>query len=616
MHSATFERIQKRVNLEQYDFQQLLFSSADNIIYGITNRKAFVAWPASGDAPTVAFDAVRLKYDFLRTNSVTSIGASAASAHPVTNDFDDTVRHVDVRPGDGRQMCVCSDDGILIVRHLRAATSSSSGGWQAQQFVQLSVSIKHLRCSFVPTDTADSPQLLLVVTTASATCLVDVTRSLCQPMLTVDQPIAARNLIAPVSPSGDWIAIVAPHCPRGEFRLFSVARILAAFAEQRTTLAALADRQIADQLQRDLGHILTPARLERQLTETHEYPRKYRHLIWHYVLRLPRHRLAFERLQRLGAHPCTANYATTYPLADRTAGRHLVRIVSALAHWCPALGALAWLPRFVFPFLRVYPHDPLAAFETIATLLLNHGQLWLEFSAVVPPHNYLALCERLLAHYVPRLHAFYAASDVTATLYVGSLLEAAFTEVLDEAQWMRLWDHVCTRPAWWLPFALVAFNKLMWRGVGTASAASGRAECEQRFGEHASQVDMGRLAELADRWAVECPAGLHPRQYLEEFRALAVEGNAGDSDEDGYRKFTNFPRFVEDWYRAEGAVKPRDMARLVNERLLDMEQLKGALVEWAAESGRHAEHDRRLFEAEKLYADTMQMLESIALTKL
>ena len=83
-----------------------------------------------------------------------------------------------------------------------------------------------------------------------------------------------------------------------------------------------------------------------------EYPEKYRTLIWRYLLSLPLNKSAFEGLIRQGPHPSFQALHKRFPLKSYKLYNKLVRVLSALAHWCPLFAEVDYLPQVVFPFVK------------------------------------------------------------------------------------------------------------------------------------------------------------------------------------------------------------------------------------------------------------------------
>ena len=68
-------------------------------------------------------------------------------------------------------------------------------------------------------------------------------------------------------------------------------------------------------------------------------------------------------LSNMGIHPAYAHLEKDYPVGDRSLLRRLARILSALTHWAPVLGEVAFLPALAFPFVRLFKADLESCFE-------------------------------------------------------------------------------------------------------------------------------------------------------------------------------------------------------------------------------------------------------------
>ena len=67
----------------------------------------------------------------------------------------------------------------------------------------------------------------------------------------------------------------------------------------------------------------------------------------------------------MGMHPAYAHLEKDYPVGDRSLLRRLARTLSALTHWAPVLGEVAFLPALAFPFVRLFKADLESCFEVL-----------------------------------------------------------------------------------------------------------------------------------------------------------------------------------------------------------------------------------------------------------
>lgn len=173
------------------------------------------------------------------------------------------------------------------------------------------------------------------------------------------------------------------------------------------------------------------------------YPRKYRVLVWRFLLRLPRNEDAFRSLVRKGKHASFSRLRDEYPLKDDRTFRRLHRVLSALAFWCPVFGEISYLPAIVYPFVKIFRENDLAAFEASMSVMLHWCGDYL-FNLPNPPAAILSALRQEVERRDPQLYDHFVRHRVTAEVYGWSLLKTIFTEVLNEDEWMCLWDHLIT----------------------------------------------------------------------------------------------------------------------------------------------------------------------------
>lgn len=331
------------------------------------------------------------------------------------------------------------------------------------------------------------------------------------------------------------------------------------------------------------------------LKEYGEYPAEHRQNIWRTMLKLPLNANAFTDLLKKGPHPCVRRLYESYPLRDADLMKQLSTIMSCLAHWScvfslPCEWQANFLPTFIFPFVKYISRNSLLAFETIVTILLNQCQLWMEFCPV-EPINYLGLCENILAHFEPTLSKFYGLQGVQSKVFAWSLARTAFTEALDEPQWLQLWDHVVSGPSYFLVFAIVAFNSMHKATIIRLY----NAEAIERYFDEPPAMDMNAFLKRIYHFMAQCPERLHPKQYMVDFEPLA---------NDQYQKFTNYPKQLFDKRAkcADGLVQER---QLISKKYAELERIELAMIDRLGNAMRADEHQRRMRNVELAYEETM-----------
>lgn len=331
------------------------------------------------------------------------------------------------------------------------------------------------------------------------------------------------------------------------------------------------------------------------LKEFGEYPAEHRQIIWQTMLKVPHNSNAFTELLKKGIHPCVHRLSEIYPLRDDEMMASMKKILSCLAHWSrvfsiPCDWQTNFLPTFIFPFLKFMPKNSLVAFETIATILLNHCQLWMEFCPK-EPINYLGMCENILAHFEPTLFKFYRMHAITSNVFAWSLARTAFTEALDEPQWLQLWDHIVSGPSYILIFAIVAFNSMHKASIMRLY----NAQAVEAYFDEPSAMDMNAFLKRIYSFMAKCPEHLHPQQYMVEFEALACNQ---------YQKFTNYPKQLFD-RRTKNTDRLVQEMQLISKKYAELERIELAMVDRLGNAMRTDEHERRMRNVELAYEDTL-----------
>lgn len=73
----------------------------------------------------------------------------------------------------------------------------------------------------------------------------------------------------------------------------------------------------------------------------------------------------------MGLHPAYAQLEKDYPVGDHSLMRRLARTLSALTHWAPVVGEVAFLPALAFPFVRLFKADLESCFEVCLSRLVS-----------------------------------------------------------------------------------------------------------------------------------------------------------------------------------------------------------------------------------------------------
>ncbi|KAH8290683.1 hypothetical protein KR054_004866, partial [Drosophila jambulina] len=340
----------------------------------------------------------------------------------------------------------------------------------------------------------------------------------------------------------------------------------------------------------ELRRLLKPERLRGMLREYGCYPEKYRFLIWTSLMDLPCNGPQFQALLKLGLPLVVRNQARKLKIRNEAQRRSVIKIWSCLAQWCKVLAHADFMPHLIYPFVRQLPKNGLVSFEVLATLVLNHFQLWFEFHPL-PPANYLAMCENLLQQLDERLCRFYKAQEVLPKDYAWPLLSTAFAEVLEEQQWLVLWDNIVSEPPWFPIFLVVAYSllnrEIIIRLPDQRSVLS--------FFHDQNPLDIGKLLSKARRLMARCEVALHPQRFMQPFEAIP---------RGVYPKFLKYPG---EWIdqQEEQAVSLLKHNQEIDARIRHLELEEVRIMERLEKGLKQEEHTRRLKEMEQLYQDTI-----------
>ncbi|XP_055631048.1 TBC1 domain family member 31 [Toxorhynchites rutilus septentrionalis] len=375
--------------------------------------------------------------------------------------------------------------------------------------------------------------------------------------------------------------------------------------------------EIHDKISKTLGK----NRLLPILKEFGEYPEKHRNTIWRTLLVLPQNIDCFNALVLQGHHSCVADYDHKFARLGVRTVRNLKKIVSCLAYWSAVFAQCDFIPYFVWPFARMYQSDSLSCFEIVATILLNHCQLWFEF-APLEPFNYLGMIENILCEYEPMLMNFYRDRNISSRVYALTMMETAFAENFDANQWQLLWDHLLSNESFFMIFFVVAYN---------ASHRTTIMNCATEkdigaFFHEPALIAINRLLKSSYNLMEQCAESVHPKYYMKSFVPLSsatqldkninLDGRnkssyqyyelnqLGNRDEklarSTYSKFSNFPRHLIDVKAGEVTDLKAQQQRLET-KIVEMEKLEHLLKARMRDSLVEEEHEKRMKEVERKF---------------
>ncbi|KAK1935017.1 TBC1 domain family member 31 [Phytophthora citrophthora] len=327
------------------------------------------------------------------------------------------------------------------------------------------------------------------------------------------------------------------------------------------------------------------------------YPKKYRVLVWRFLLRLPKNEEAFRSLVAKGKHPVFVRLKDQYPLQDGRIFRRLHRILSAVVYWCPAFGEVTYLPAVVYPFVKIFRENDLAAFEASVSVLLHWCGDFL-ISLPYPPVFAMSAMENELAGRDPQLYDHFTRYKVTSEAFAWSLLKTVFTEVLSEDEWMCLWDHFFTfsDTPQLLYVAVLAYLSYYRTAL---LAACDRFSIEQFFHQQ-NAIDIQKFVQLM--------MNLREKLDLSEFSAIENPATSDSTSPDHgpywplsrgqYPAFAHYPRFVVDFQISERNRIALEEAELSHKQKL-LDQIGNESAKLKAEHEKWMKERKFVLEAEE-----------------
>nr|NP_611973.2 uncharacterized protein Dmel_CG16896 [Drosophila melanogaster]AAF47284.2 uncharacterized protein Dmel_CG16896 [Drosophila melanogaster]AAO41463.1 LD44910p [Drosophila melanogaster]AOQ13913.1 CG16896-PA [synthetic construct] len=481
---------------------------------------------------------------------------------------------------DGNKMCLSTLDGYLLLL--------SVASFDLEKMYRLTDFTLH-QMAFL---SQPKERIVFGITTRNQAVMLDLAN-------TDHKLIVQRSNARSLSLSRDGkLLSVTSRC--GEVNVWSTCRIFNALQAQIRCLSQVKSTfkqpnplppcSVGGGVSKELRDLLNPQRLKTMLKEYGCYPEKYRYLIWTSLLDLPCNGPQFQELIKLGAPLLVRNRAKKLKIRNDHQRRVVIKIWSCLAQWCKVLAHADFMPHLIFPFVKRMPKNSLVCFELIATLVLNHFQLCFEFHPL-PPSNYLAMCENILQHCDEQLCKFYKSQEMLPKDFAWPLLSTAFSEVLEEEQWLSLWDNIFSEPPWFPVFLVVAYNlinrEIILRLPDKRSVLF--------FFHDQNPVDISKLLSKARKLMSKCALALHPQRFMTHFSPIP---------KGVYPKFLKYPSewIDEQEYQAVSLIKHNQEidARI---RHLELEEVK--IMERLETGLKQEEHARRLKEMERVYQDTI-----------
>ena len=96
-----------------------------------------------------------------------------------------------------------------------------------------------------------------------------------------------------------------------------------------------------------------------------------------------------------------------------------------------------YVPALVFPFVKIFEHNELAAFETAMCVLIHWGGNWFE-TLPHAPIPLLCMVDDLLKHQDQQLYDHFAQAGVSSQVYAWHLIRSLLAEVLPRQDWLVL----------------------------------------------------------------------------------------------------------------------------------------------------------------------------------
>ena len=180
------------------------------------------------------------------------------------------------------------------------------------------------------------------------------------------------------------------------------------------------------------------------LKKYHEYPEKYRTIIWRKLLDLPLRKIEFESYILKELHPAFTEAYKRVSTKSPALYNKVVRMWSALSYWCPLFAEIDYLPELVLPFVKAIKNDDLILFEVILWFIMQYWQFWFERYPSDPVHLLKTSIEPLLRKEYQSMINHFDQLNCGLSEYAWPILQKGFSKVLYTDDWLKLFDHFIT----------------------------------------------------------------------------------------------------------------------------------------------------------------------------
>eukprot|EP00466_Bigelowiella_natans_P010277 jgi/Bigna1/86613/estExt_fgenesh1_pg.C_120078 len=205
-------------------------------------------------------------------------------------------------------------------------------------------------------------------------------------------------------------------------------------------------------------YIVSEKKLRQLLLALGEFPKKYRFLIWRFLLKTPNNMECYASLTNRGVHAAYRDLHNKYPISNSRLFRRLENCLSCLAHWTPLFGEVEFLPTLVFPFVNLMggQASALETMEVVMSFLHNWAREWFEYFPN-PPVSLLATVSHLVKSRDPGLAAKFRHFGWSIGEVAWQLMSSGFSTVFSRNSWLQLFDHIFVNDTAWYEMFTVSF---------------------------------------------------------------------------------------------------------------------------------------------------------------